>query len=106
MAAGNSAASILSAALRYVTQLHKARAVLDAGEDTYTVMRSFVPAIHFSREDAVKSALKSWTAPRLERAMEQLAETTLNVRRNSALAEALTQRALLSLTMSARRRER
>jgi hypothetical protein len=35
--------------------------------------------------------------------MEQLAETTLNVRRNSALAEALTQRALLSLAISARR---
>jgi DNA polymerase III subunit delta len=106
MAAGNSAGSILSAALRYVTQLHKARATLDAGEDTYTAMRSFVPPIHFSRQKAVEAALNMWTAPRLERAMEQLAETTFNARRNSALAEALTQRALLSLAMAARRNGR
>ncbi len=34
----------------------------------------------------VKAALKSWTAPRLERAMEQLAETALGARRTAALS--------------------
>jgi DNA polymerase-3 subunit delta len=106
MAAGTSAGTILSWALRYVTQLHKARLALDAGEDNYTAMRSFIPPIHFRREDTVKAALKSWTAPRLERAMEQLAETALGARRTAALSDALAQRALLSLAMSARRKER
>ena len=46
----------------------------DAGDDSYAAMRSFIPPIHFRREDAVKAALKSWTAPRLERAMEQLSQ--------------------------------
>jgi len=106
MAAGTSAGTILSWALRYVTQLHKARLALDAGEDNYAAMRSFIPPIHFRREDAVKAALKSWTAPRLERAMEQLAETALGARRTAALSSSLAQRALLSLAVSARRKER
>jgi hypothetical protein len=36
--------------------------------------------------------------------MEQLAEAALNVRRTPALAEALAQRALLNVAMTARRR--
>ena len=92
--------------LRYVTQLHKARVALDAGEDTFTAMRSFMPPVHFSRADTVQAALRSWTAPRLERAMEQLAEAALNVRRTASLADSLAQRALLSLAVSARRKER
>jgi hypothetical protein len=96
----------MSWALRYVTQLHKARVALDAGEDTYAAMRSFIPPIHFRRTDTVEAALRSWTAPRLERAMEQLAEAALNVRRTAALADSLAQRALLSLAVSARRKER
>jgi hypothetical protein len=38
--------------------------------------------------------------------MEQLAEASLNVRRTPALADALSQRALLAIAMTARRRER
>jgi DNA polymerase-3 subunit delta len=105
-AAGTSAGTILSWALRYVTQLHKARLALDAGENTFAAMRSFIPPIHFRREAVVQAALKAWTAPRLERAMEQLAEAALNVRRTAALTDSLAQRALLSLAMSARRTER
>ncbi len=104
LAAGTSSGTILSWALRYVTQLHKARLALDAGEDNYAAMRSFVPPIHFRRQPAVETALKTWTAPRLQRAMEQLADTALNVRRTAALADSLAQRALLSLAVSARRK--
>ena len=89
-----------------MTQLHKARLALDAGEDNFAAMRSFVPPVHFRRETAVKAALNAWTAPRLERAMEQLAETALSARRTAALSDALAQRALLSLATSARRKER
>ena len=104
--AGTSAGSILGWALRYVTQLHKARVALDAGDHPDAAMRSFVPPVHFRRETAVQAALKSWTAPRLQRAMEQLADTALGVRRTSALADSLAQRALLSLAVSALRKER
>jgi DNA polymerase-3 subunit delta len=104
LAAGTSAGTILSAALRYVTQLHKARLALDAGEDNYAAMRSFVPPIHFRRQPAVETALKAWSAPRLARAMEQLADAAFNVRRTAPLANSLAQRALLSLAVSARRK--
>ncbi len=104
LSAGTSAGSILSWTLRYVTQLHKARIALDAGDDNYAAMRSFIPPVNFRREAQVKAALNAWSAPRLQRAMEQLAETVFNARRTAALSDALTQRALLSIAMSARRR--
>ena len=64
-------------------------------------MRSFIPPLHFRRAPAVESALKAWTAPRLQRAMEQLADAMFATRRTPALANSLAQRALLSLAMSA-----
>jgi DNA polymerase-3 subunit delta len=68
-------------------------------------MKRGAPPVHFSREKLVGEALRAWTAPRLLRAMQQLAEASLEARRNAALAEAIAQRALLSLAVSARRRE-
>ncbi len=104
LAAGTASGSILSWALRHATQLHKARLALDAGEDNFAAMRSFIPPVHFSRQSTVSTALNAWTAPRLERAMEQLAETTFNARRAAALADALAQRALLMIAQQGRRR--
>jgi DNA polymerase-3 subunit delta len=106
LAAGTSPGAVLSWALRYVTQLHKARVSLEAGDDNFTAMRSFIPPIHFRRDAAVQTALKTWTAARLQRAMEQLAEAAFNARRTPGLADALAQRAMLSLAVSARRGER
>jgi DNA polymerase III subunit delta len=49
--------------------------------------------------------LRGWSPARLLRAMEQLAEASLDTRRNAPLAEAIGQRTLLSIAVSARRRE-
>jgi DNA polymerase-3 subunit delta len=86
-------------------QMHKARAAMDAGVSTDAAMRSFIPPVHFRREPQVVAALRSWSASRLQRVMEQLAETAFHIRRTPALAEALAQRALLSIAVSARRKE-
>src|SRR4051812_37722360 len=72
VASGTAAGTILSWALRYVTQLHKARVTLEAGADQFAVMRSFIPPINFRREAQVQAALKSWTTPALEAVMMQL----------------------------------
>jgi DNA polymerase-3 subunit delta len=110
LAAGTSAGTILSAALRHVVQLHKARLAFDAGEHSDAALGAFIPPLHFRRRPTVESALKAWTAPRLARAMEQLAEATRDMRRLrtpvDGLAEPLAQRALLSIAMSARRPQR
>jgi DNA polymerase-3 subunit delta len=106
LGAGTSAGTILSGALRHVTQLHKARLAVDAGKSVDDALYSFIPPVHFRRKSSVETALASWNAARLLRAMEQLAEASLNVRRTPALADSLSQRALLSIAMTARRKER
>jgi DNA polymerase-3 subunit delta len=101
--AGTTPNSIISTALRGVASLHRARLAIDAGgssEDALMTMR-----VHFSRKRHVETALKSWSSARLERAMSQLAEASLDVRRRPELAEAAAHRVLLSIAVNARRRE-
>jgi DNA polymerase III subunit delta len=104
-AGGASPAAIVSAAIRQVANLHKMRLALDAGDALDFVMQRAAPPVHFTRKDAVAAALRAWEAPRLLRAMQQLAEASLEARRNAALAETIAQRTLLSIAVSARRRE-
>jgi DNA polymerase-3 subunit delta len=103
--AGTAGGSIVSAALRQVAQLHKARLAVEDGASIDAAAGGIQPFVHFSREDAVKTALRIWTSPRLERAMTQLAEAALETRRQPALAEAIAQRTLLALAVNARRKE-
>ena len=68
-------------------------------------MKRGTPPVHFTREKLVGEALRTWTPARLLRAMQQLADASLDARRNAPLAEAIAQRTLLSIAVSARRRE-
>ena len=101
-AGGSGAGTVLSWALRHVMQLHKARLALDGGEPPDAAVRSFIPPLHFRRADVVKAAVTAWSAPRLQRAMEQLADATLNARRTTALADALVERTLLAIAQQGR----
>jgi DNA polymerase-3 subunit delta len=102
---GSSPAAIVSAAIRQVANLHKMKLAVEGGDSIDFAMKRGAPPVHFSREKMVGAALRAWTPPRLLRAMQQLADASLDMRRNSALAEAIAQRTLLSLAVSARRRE-
>ena len=104
-AGGSSPAAIVSAAIRQVANLHKMKLAVEGGDSIEFAMKRGAPPVHFTRADAVGAALRAWTPSRLLRAMEQLAGASLDMRRNAALAEAIAQRTLLSLAMSARRRE-
>jgi DNA polymerase III subunit delta len=101
--AGTAAGTVLSAALRQVAQLHKARLLIEDGASVGDATGGMF--VHFSRRAAVEAALRSWTAARLARAMAQLAEATLEARRQSALADVIAPRALLALAVNARRKE-
>src|SRR5664280_1108824 len=103
-AGGSSPAAIVSAAIRQVANLHKMKLAVEGGDSIDFAMKRGAPPVHFSREKMVGAALRAWTPPRLLRAMQQLAEASLDMRRNSASAEAIAQRTLLSLAVSARRR--
>lgn len=104
-AGGSSPAAIISAAIRHVANLHKMRLAIDGGDSAEFAMKRGAPPIHFSRDKLVGEALRSWSAPRFLRAMQQLADASLDARRNAPLAEAIAQRTLLSIAVSARRRE-
>jgi DNA polymerase-3 subunit delta len=104
-AGGSSPAAILSAAIRQVANLHKMRLAIDGGDGADFAMKRAAPPVHFTRQAQVSEALRAWTGPRLLRAMQQLAEASLEARRNAALAETIAQRTLLSIAVSARRRE-
>jgi DNA polymerase-3 subunit delta len=103
--AGTSPGSIVSAALRQVIQLHKARLTVEDGASVSDAAGGIQPFVHFSRRAAVETALRNWTSTRLQRAMSQLAEATLESRRQSGLAEVIAHRALLALAVNARRKD-
>ncbi|HKS86389.1 MAG TPA: DNA polymerase III subunit delta [Pseudolabrys sp.] len=103
-AGGSSPAAIVSAAIRHVSTLHKMRTAIESGDALDMAMRRAAPPIHFTRERRVGEALRAWTPERLLRTMQQLAEASLDMRRNAALAETIAQRTLLSLAMNARKR--
>src|SRR3974390_344560 len=102
-ASGSSPAAIISAAIRQVANLHKMQIAIEGGDSIEFAMRRATPPVHFSRERQVGEALRAWTPPRLLRAMDQLAEASLEMRRNASIAEAIAQRTLLSLAASARK---
>ena len=103
--AGTAPGTIVSAALRHVAQLHKARLAVEEGASIDEAAGGFQPFLHFSRKGAVEAALRTWTSGRLERAMAQLAEAALEARRQSTMAEVIAQRSLLALAVNARRKE-
>src|SRR6516225_6921723 len=103
--AGTAPGTIVSAALRQVAQLHKARLSVEEGVSIGDAVQGIQPFVHFSRKAAVEAALKTWTSARLERAMAELAEAALEARRQSAMAELIAQRSLLELAVKARRKE-
>jgi DNA polymerase-3 subunit delta len=104
-AAGTTPGSIVSAALRQLTPLHKMRLAVEGGTMVSGVVEAAQPPIHFRRKPMIEAALKAWTAERLLRVMTQLGEAALEVRRQPNLADAIAQRAVLSIASAARRRD-
>ncbi len=84
--------------------MHKIRLAIESGDSIELAMKRSVPPVHFTRERQISEALRIWSPPRLLRAMEQLAEASLEMRRNARLAEAIAQRILLSLAANARKK--
>jgi DNA polymerase-3 subunit delta len=100
---GSSPSAIVSAALRHVANLHKMKLGAEAGDSVGFMMKR--SGMHFSREKLVGDALRLWSAPKLLRAQQQLADAAFAARRNAALAEPTAARALLAIAMAARRRD-
>jgi DNA polymerase-3 subunit delta len=96
---GTSIGSIFFAAQRQLAQLHKWRTAMEAGELS-SVDRA-MPPVHFSRKELVGAALQRWSAARLAGAMTELADAVLVSRKTSSVAQAVAERALLSISRQA-----
>ena len=102
IAAGTTCSSIIFAAQRQLGNLHKARMSIEGGSNLTQQLEAM--HVHFSRKNAVENALKAWTAARLASSMQELAQAQLQTRVAPALADAVTQRALIGLAIAARRK--
>ncbi|MGE3148492.1 MAG: DNA polymerase III subunit delta [Pseudorhodoplanes sp.] len=102
---GAAPSTILSAALRYLSQLHRMRLAVEEGMQPAGAVESARPPIHFKRKSLVETALRVWSTARLMRVMQQLAEAILETRRQPALAASIAQRTILSIAVNARRKE-
>lgn len=95
---------IVSAALRHVASLHRMRIAVDEGQSPMSAVEGARPPIHFRRKGAIDTALRSWTTPRLLEAMASLSDALLETRRQPHLADAVAQRAMLTLATASRRK--
>jgi DNA polymerase-3 subunit delta len=102
---GTTPGAILSAALRHVAQLHRARLSVDQGDSISQAVEGIQPFVRFNRKSVVETALRTWTSVRLQRAMARLGEAALEARRQSAMAEPIARGALLALALDARRKQ-
>jgi DNA polymerase-3 subunit delta len=102
--AGTYPGLIISAAQRQAAWLHKSALAVAAGTPLSSLLDSGFPRLHFSRKPNVETALRNFSAARLLIIIEQLAAAALDMRKQSALAAAIAQRALLSIAVNAKRR--
>jgi DNA polymerase III subunit delta len=97
--AGTPVGSIFFAAQRQIAQLHKWRTAMESG--TLSSVDNALPPVHFSRKDLVGAALARWSAARLGGAMAELADAVLASRKTPSVAQAVAERALLSISLQA-----
>lgn len=104
MGAGIHPGQIIAAAQRQAALLHKARLSVDEGRRESEAVDSGFPRLHFSRKPLVETALRNSSTDRLTKIIAQLADAALEMRKQSNLATAIAQRALLAVAANARRR--
>ncbi|BBF94575.1 DNA polymerase III subunit delta [Blastochloris tepida] len=104
--AGTSPQALLAAAIRAAVQLHRWRLAIEGGASVRNVVEGARPPVHFRRKPLIERALEAWSADGLSAAVIDLGKAAAEARKQSALAEAICSRALLSLATNAARRRR
>jgi DNA polymerase-3 subunit delta len=99
-AAGTQPAAILNAAIRHVTQLHRLKLAVDAGDSPARVVEYARPPVFFRRRPHFERALNRYGSELLAREIVALSDASLAARKNAALAESITERAILRLAKS------
>jgi DNA polymerase-3 subunit delta len=100
-AASTAPGTLISAALRHVSQLHRARLALDRRAPIEDAVRT-VCGQNFRRRPLVEAALKSWSSERFERAMLRIAEAVFTARVHANVAAPLVEKLFFDLAVEAR----
>ena len=104
MVAGTYPGLIIASAQRQAAWLHKSALSLGEGAPLSSLLEGGYPRLHFSRKPMVEIALRNLSVGRLAASIEQLATAALEMRKQTALAAVIAQRALLAIAVNARRR--
>ena len=102
--AGTPATTIVGAALRQAEKLHAIRLAVEQGASVADALQRMDPGLHFRRKPLVEAGLRLWSAAALMRSIRQLADASLDCRRQAGLADAIAQRAILSIAETGRRK--
>ena len=101
-AAGTAPTAVLGAAIRHIANLHRLRISIERGERPASVIENSRPRIFFRRVPKFERALNRFDATSLEKEMVRLSEENLSARKNSTLASAIAERAILRLAYGSR----
>jgi DNA polymerase-3 subunit delta len=104
MVAGTYPGMIIASAQRHAAWLHKSALSVGEGTPASQLLDSGFPRLHFSRKPMAETALRNFTPARLVAIIDQLAVAALEMRKQTTLAAAIAQRALLSIAVNAKRR--
>jgi len=104
MVAGTYPGLIIASAQRQAAWLHKSALAIAEGAPVSQLLDGGFPRLHFSRKPMVEIALRNFSPARLAAIIDQLAAVALDMRKQTALAAVIAQRALLSIAVSAKRK--
>jgi DNA polymerase-3 subunit delta len=104
MVAGTYPGLIIMSAQRHAAFLHKSALAVAEGTPASTLLDSGFPRLHFSRKPMAEAALRNFSVAKLVTVIDQLATAAFDMRKQTALASAIAQRALLSIAVNAKRR--
>jgi DNA polymerase-3 subunit delta len=98
---GESAVTVVRAALRHLQRLHAITARIAGGEPADAAMRAARPPIFFKQQDSVRRQLRHWSEAQLRRQLAALADAEARIKTTGMPAETICRAALFDLARSA-----
>lgn len=99
---GESAVTVIRAALRHLQRLHVLSLGVAAGGSLETVLRGARPPIFFKQQDNFRRQLSLWREPQLRRQLTALADAEARLKTTGMPAETVCRDALLAVAAAAR----
>ena len=103
-AGGGDANALLAAALWHALMLHKIRLEADRGTSPDAAVDRFSRAAGFARKAQTKAQARAWSAIKLLRAVDLIADAVRRCRRHAELGQEIAVRALWSVALAAKGR--